>query len=951
MGGFGFAARPRAYGGQRIMEHADRETIAHIIPHTHWDRAWYLPFERFRAGLPALFESIFAFLADPGNPPFLLDGQTILLDDYLELEPDRRDALRDLISAGRLSVGPFYAQVDLMLSHPEAIVRNLMIGLKAAGRMGRATMVGYFPDSWGLPRQLPQILRGSGIKAAVFGRGFKEDIRETGVEFRYVGIDGSELPFVFMPGGYINGINLGYAGKWGDPAAQPFDGDRAVADLVKAIGDLSATTRSRHLLIMNGGDHERPDPRLSSILEATAGRNSAAIDRGGMEAFADAIVSASPDLPAYAEDIVYGRYSYMVHGISSSRAYLKQRQARLSRRLVSAIEPMAGALGMLGRPIEGCLLERAWKLLLQNLVHDEIGGCSLDQVHREMMIRYDMLEQLLDGLEEECALELAGLTPASPGLGEAQLLFNPSSAPTEGPLRVELSVDPRRVDPDRLMAVDGSGEPIRARILGWRKDFAMRINAARSRVIVDAVVEAGVIDPYSFRTIYLCEGDAAPAMAPAQSAGASAAGASAAGAGAVLENALVKLEFRDGAFALRDKRNGREFIDFLRLTDEADSGDEYSFSPLEGEVPAVLSFAEASAESLERGPLFASIRVRGTWALPSRLDRNLSSRSREAAAVGYALTMELLEGSPDIRVRVELDNQAEDHRMRLRFALRGLDSSSHRAGAHYGERELPNLPQRIDEAGWKESFPRSSAFVGYVAASDERGGLVIASDDTREYEFSPGPIVDFTLFRGVGDLSREDLTTRRGGAGFSFATPEAQCRGRLDFRFGLRLSDDPASCRGARAYGAADSLTSSALAIDCADLRGALPGEFHHPDMPADLPLKDREPAASATSPRVPFRVVSEDAVVCAFKPSDEGAGCVLRILNYSAEAAAARILVDESLVARATETDLCEAPLRELDIAGGVISVELRAFGLATILLEGRNGSALDNFGSSMQE
>jgi mannosylglycerate hydrolase len=929
------------------MENADRPIVAHVVPHTHWDRAWYLPFERFRAGLPMLFEAIFAFLADPGNPPFLLDGQTVMIDDYLELRPGMREKLRALAAAGRLSIGPFYVQAEVMLSHPEAIVRNLLIGKREAERLGRPARVGYFPDSWGLPRQLPQILLDFGARAAVFGRGFKEDVNETGVEFNYVGLDGSVLPFAFMPGGYVNGINLGYAGKWGDPSAQPFDGERAIGEVEKATADLAGATRSGHALVMNGGDHEMPDPRLASALDGAAARSGIGIDRGGIESYAEAIASASSSFPAYSEDLRYGRYSYMVHGTTSARAYLKLRQARSSRRLVSTIEPLASTLALLGRPIEGSLLERAWKILLQNLAHDEIGGCSIDQVHREMMSRYDAIDQILDAAEDECALALARAARIDPGMGEARLLFNACAAPTEGPTRIELSIDPRKLDADDLAAFDESGEPIPFQVIGRRDEYSMRVNAARSRAKVEAAIDPGRMEPFSFGTIYLREGGGAARPA----AGAASAEASADGSAALLENEIVSAEFKDGAIELRDKRNGRSFADFLSLTDEADSGDEYTFSPLDGDVPAILRFEGAFAEVIEEGPLVASVRLRGSWRAPLRLDRGRSRRSGETSALEYELVLELRAGSPELGVRARLENEAKDHRMRLRFSLRGLDSSSHATGLHYGERDRPNEPEAPDDAGWKESFPRASPFVGYVSASDRIGGIVIASDDSREYEFSPGPLVDFTLFRGVGDLSREDLTTRRGGAGFTFATPDAQCLGPMDFRFGARLCADPEECRGARAYRAAESMAGRVLAFDCSEVRGALPGQFRHPDMPEGLPVLPRVPAPPEAAPRAPFRVVTEDTVVCAFKPAESRGGSVLRVLNYSPEPMEARIEIDASIVARAMEAKLSEAPGREVPAPDGLVRLALRPYGLATLLLEGRSAparAAAESTGSS---
>ena len=56
----------------------------HLIPHTHWDREWYLTRAAFVARLvPALDDLIARLESEPGFRAFVLDGQTVHLEDYL----------------------------------------------------------------------------------------------------------------------------------------------------------------------------------------------------------------------------------------------------------------------------------------------------------------------------------------------------------------------------------------------------------------------------------------------------------------------------------------------------------------------------------------------------------------------------------------------------------------------------------------------------------------------------------------------------------------------------------------------------------------------------------------------------------------------------------------------------------------------------------------------------
>ena len=68
-------------------------TVA-VVPHTHWDREWYLPFQAFRLRLVELLDDLLPHLeADPGYAHFLLDGQLAVVDDYVAVRPAAEQAI------------------------------------------------------------------------------------------------------------------------------------------------------------------------------------------------------------------------------------------------------------------------------------------------------------------------------------------------------------------------------------------------------------------------------------------------------------------------------------------------------------------------------------------------------------------------------------------------------------------------------------------------------------------------------------------------------------------------------------------------------------------------------------------------------------------------------------------------------------------------------------------
>ena len=66
-----------------------------IVPHTHWDREWYAPFQQYRVQLVHLVDDLLELLeGDPSFTRFLLDGQTAVVDDYLAVRPEAESRLR-----------------------------------------------------------------------------------------------------------------------------------------------------------------------------------------------------------------------------------------------------------------------------------------------------------------------------------------------------------------------------------------------------------------------------------------------------------------------------------------------------------------------------------------------------------------------------------------------------------------------------------------------------------------------------------------------------------------------------------------------------------------------------------------------------------------------------------------------------------------------------------------
>jgi alpha-mannosidase len=326
--------------------------------------------------------------SDPSFTCFTLDGQAIVLEDYLDARPENEGRLRALIGAGRLEVGPSYILPDELLVGAEPLVRNLLLGRAVCKRFGaRPAPVGYLPDSFGHPLQLPQILTGFGIDSFIFSRGMGDQLDEVGVVFRWRSPDGSEVRAFQQLASYSN-FNVR-------------DADAAHARANQIVDQFGAALERAGVdavLLCDGEDHRRIRrdlPALCAELECRRPGSSFTIAR-----YTDYVTAVKPgELPCYTGELLGSRLQNVLRGVNSARLYLKRANERAERRLLELETLTALRTLHTGERFPTSDLRLAWRQLLKNHPHDSICGCSCDEVHRDMLVRYEQLDRTIAGLE------------------------------------------------------------------------------------------------------------------------------------------------------------------------------------------------------------------------------------------------------------------------------------------------------------------------------------------------------------------------------------------------------------------------------------------------------------------------------------------------------------------------------------------------------------------------
>ncbi len=357
-----------------------------VVPHTHWDREWYRPFEHFRLRLGHVVDGVIETLErDPSFSSFTLDGQAIVLEDYVDVRPQNEARLRELLKQGRIEVGPSYILPDEFLVGSEPLVRNLLIGREVCERFGVAPSgVGYMPDSFGHPLQLPQILSGFGLDSFIFSRGMGDQLDEVGVVFRWMAPDGSSvLAFQQLPH-YGNFARV----------ADADDAEARVGGIVERFGSALERAGVDEVLLCNGSDHLPIQPELPAICAELGHRFPGS--EFTISSYAGYVRAVGEvEVPAWSGELLGSRLQNVLRGVNSSRLYLKQANERAERRLL-AVETLAALQALAsGEPFPSAEFTLAWRELLRNHPHDSICGCSCDEAHRDMMVRYEWLERIV----------------------------------------------------------------------------------------------------------------------------------------------------------------------------------------------------------------------------------------------------------------------------------------------------------------------------------------------------------------------------------------------------------------------------------------------------------------------------------------------------------------------------------------------------------------------------
>ncbi|MHA1764339.1 MAG: alpha-mannosidase [Promethearchaeota archaeon] len=775
-----------------------------LVPETHWDREWYLPFQEFRARLVLMMDKLLSILnSDPFYANFTLDGQTIPIEDYLEVKPEKKEEIKKFVREGRLSIGPFYVLPDEFLISGESLIRNLMIGHQIAREFGRVMRTGYIPDPFGHIAQLPQILKGFDIPSVIFWRGFGDEFEALKLNMEFIWNSPGKAASILA----IH-LVLSYS-SLADLKTKQINGryKPAIRKIKNVVSTLEKYTATPYVVLNNGSDHHEAVAEIPAIINQWNEEfPDKKIVQRDFECYANKILEANASLKEFEGELRGGKYAHLLSGVLSARMWIKQRNTRIEYLYEKYAEPFTTIAWILDKTgkfeYPRSYLLSGIKELLKNHPHDSICGCSIDQVHEEMKTRFDWSEQIALELLKNANLYLSDrieMKKVEKGV-ISLIVINPLPWNRSDVVRFN-GIFTRNTTEEmisktiRITNDDGDEIAFQTHLVEEEPRYTQESNKSYEISFIAHVPPLGYC-------VYYIETDKPSRKIEVNSEEFKI-------TSNIIENRYFKIEVKDnGLINILDKSTGILYENTCFFEDVGDWGDEYDYSwPNENQLDLKFTSQNLIIKEITpiiNGPSIKTLNLKMALKLPLSLAPNRSKRSETLIENDIELNITLYKDIKRIDFKIKLENKSKDHRIRLLFPTNIKASTVNADGNFYVvERSVD-----IQKTGkWAQDPLPMNHQKDFIAVQDSSRCVAILNKGLPEYEAiknSDGTItLAITLLRCVGWLSRGDLATRKSNAGPDLKTPGAQCLGPHEFELSLIMEngkgnwlDSEIPCRG-----------------------------------------------------------------------------------------------------------------------------------------------------------
>lgn len=806
--------------------------IGHVVPHTHWDREWRYPIWQNRSLLVDFMDELLDILAKkPGYKQFIMDGQSVIFEDYLEIRPEKRELVEKYITEGRITCGPWYTLPDLYPLEGESLVRNLLKGIRVSEGFGNAMKIGYTSFGWGQTAQFPQIFAGFGIDFVITAKRVTAK-RAPKSEFWWESPDGTKVMTSRLGEGARAAffINTVVPAKYGIPNDEHYkiewknagmiyhraNAENANIDYLKfdeepqlfpetipATMDMcwnltDATMVDSDRFFPAGCDFSGSIEELDQIMEIG---NKTFDDKEFIHSTIQDYVKAfmdkvdTKDMITVEGELREGPSAATSGNALSTRLYLKQKNKYVQNMLIHKAEPLSAAMSLLGAPYDSGFFNKAWEYLLKSHPHDSINGVTQDKTADDTLYRLTQAQEISEVTYDRAMSNLIRKADLSAyEKGDILLIaYNPLPHPVSDVLKIAVDV-PEEENAWDFNVVDETGADVE--VQGIEKTHEVLIvqdlnsrpwpfRVDRHIVYLNSgEIPAGGFKIYkatsarTFERSFIC-GPEYQRMTN---------GNEIVKADNCMENEFLKVEVNtNGTLKITDKENGQTYDNMHYFEETGEAGDFWINLPPNNNRTYNTLALPATTWVENNGPLAATIGIETKMELPEKAKRaddffNCGSKRSDTTKIMTIKSLITLKrGSKRLEVKVEVDNTIRDHRLRVMYPTNIKTKYSY-AGGHFTVDKRPVMPlDDYSQTYWQDmqTLPHQT----FVDVSDEKYGIAFLNNTMTEYELRNDgkSTLALTILRGA----RTIICTEKRALGVFLEQEGGQCLGKRTVEYSI----------------------------------------------------------------------------------------------------------------------------------------------------------------------
>lgn len=438
----------------------------HLVGHAHIDLPWLWQWQESVVAARDTFLQATKFMDE--FPGFTFAQSSAALYRAIEDQyPDLFATIKRKVKSGQWEpVGGRMVEGDMNLISSESHARQFLYGQSYfRERFGKASSVGWEPDTFGHTLQMPQMLQLSGMDSYYFCRGGKGKPL-----FWWQGLDGTR----------VLAFDETATGGW-------YDGGLSNKQFQELLDFESATDGVKDTLWIYGVGNHGGGPTREQVQEASRWMRDPAKPTVRFSTpsrfFAKMRTYDLSKVPTIQEEL-----NGVFRGVYSTHADLKRLNRDAESALISA-EAVASVASQFGYVYRGAAFRESWERLCLLHSHDTVTGTAIHDSY--IRTREQFTKVIADARDvTRRAMESLALR-ITPRGGNAVLVFNPTGWTRSG--WVQETADGR---PDRLVAVspDGKAQPVAQvdartrRVRFWAADvpaFGWRVFSIREGVSKD----------------------------------------------------------------------------------------------------------------------------------------------------------------------------------------------------------------------------------------------------------------------------------------------------------------------------------------------------------------------------------------------------------------------------------------------------------------------------------